>query len=256
MNNSAKRDLKAGVAIDEIADSGMLSGQIDGEDALLLRQGGELFAVGALCTHYHADLAGGLLAGTVLRCPMHHAQFDIRTGQALCAPAFDALPCWHVHRIGNRVFAGERVIAMPAPKLDGTARSVIVGAGAAGLAAAEMFRRRIRRRVAMIGADGVTLRPAELVKGLPRRKRARRLDAVRPESWYAEHRIELLLNTRVDAVDVARHTAGCNLRNSTARGTTVRCCGSRPDPVLETSDIPEAAPGQVPRCAALPTAGR
>jgi apoptosis-inducing factor 3 len=244
MNDSTKRDLTAGVAIDELADGEMLSGQIDGEDALILRQGGELFAVGALCTHYHADLAKGLLAGTVLRCPMHHAQFDIRTGQALCAPAFDALPCWHVHRIGNRVFAGERVVVMPAPKLKSALHdAVIVGAGAAGLAAAEMLRRQgYDGALTMISADGD--RPCDrpnLSKDFLAGSAPADWMPLRPESWYAEHRIEILLNTRVDAIDVARR--GLQLENGTTRtyGSLLLATGA--DPVQLA--VPGAAPGQV-----------
>ncbi|HEY1392735.1 MAG TPA: Rieske 2Fe-2S domain-containing protein, partial [Methylibium sp.] len=87
MNETKKRDLKAGVAIAGLADGAMLPGQIDGEDAVLLRQGEALYAIGGQCSHYHAALAEGLLSGHVLHCPLHHAQFDIRSGEALCAPA-------------------------------------------------------------------------------------------------------------------------------------------------------------------------
>src|SRR3954447_26077217 len=114
MTESALRDLKAGVPISELDDGTMIGGQVDGEDALLLRQGERMYAVGALCTHYHADLAGGLLVGTTLRCPMHHARFDVASGEAVCAPALDPLPCWRVERVGEHAFVRERVVAQPA----------------------------------------------------------------------------------------------------------------------------------------------
>jgi len=94
MTGTTPPDLKAGVPFERIADGAMLPGQIDGEDALLVRRGEALYAIGAQCTHYHAALADGLLSGHVLHCPMHHSQFDIRSGKALCAPALDDLPCW------------------------------------------------------------------------------------------------------------------------------------------------------------------
>jgi len=93
MTESSLPDLKAGVALSTLADGAMLRGRVDGEDAILLRQGDALYAIGAQCTHYHAELVDGLLQGQVLHCPMHHAQFDIRSGEALCAPALDPLPC-------------------------------------------------------------------------------------------------------------------------------------------------------------------
>ena len=63
-----------------------------------------LFAVGALCTHYHAPLADGLIVGDTVRCPMHHACFSLRTGEALRAPALDPIACWRVERVGDTVY--------------------------------------------------------------------------------------------------------------------------------------------------------
>ena len=81
-------DLIQGVAIDTIADGGMVGGHV-GEDAVLLaRVGDEFFAIGATCSHYGGPLAEGLLAGDAVRCPWHHACFSVRTGEAVKAPAF------------------------------------------------------------------------------------------------------------------------------------------------------------------------
>ncbi|HEX7678482.1 MAG TPA: Rieske 2Fe-2S domain-containing protein, partial [Thermoanaerobaculia bacterium] len=73
-------DLKSGIAIEEIADGGMLAGDVGGEAVVLVRQGKEVFAVGAECTHYHGPLAEGIVSGQSIRCPWHHACFDLRTG--------------------------------------------------------------------------------------------------------------------------------------------------------------------------------
>jgi len=73
-------DLRAGVLLQDIPAGGMLPGKVDGAEAMLVRTGDDVFAVGARCTHYQANLCDGLLTGHVVRCPMHHSQFDIRTG--------------------------------------------------------------------------------------------------------------------------------------------------------------------------------
>src|SRR6478609_9709433 len=144
MDDSTARDLRAGIPLQELTDGAMVPGMVDGEEAILVRADGALYALGGLCTHYHARLCDGLLTGTVVRCPMHHSQFDVRTGEALCAPALDALPCWRVEQVGDRAVVRERLVAAPKASrpADGSLqRIVIVGGGAAALAAADMLRR-------------------------------------------------------------------------------------------------------------------
>ncbi len=83
MDNPAKPDLKTAVPLASIPDGGQFLGVIDGEDALLVRRGAEVLAVGAHCTHYHGPLAEGLVVQDTVRCPWHHACFSLRTGEAL-----------------------------------------------------------------------------------------------------------------------------------------------------------------------------
>ena len=80
-------DLAQGVASSALADGAMLLGHAHGESLILVRQGGQLFAVGAVCTHWNGPLADGLLVGDTVRCPWHHAAFSLRTGEAVRAPA-------------------------------------------------------------------------------------------------------------------------------------------------------------------------
>ena len=82
-------DLTQGVELSTIPDGTMLLGHAQGEPVLLARRGDEVFAIGAICTHYGAPLEQGLLVGDTVRCPWHHACFSLRTGEALRAPALD-----------------------------------------------------------------------------------------------------------------------------------------------------------------------
>src|SRR5690242_16501715 len=144
--NLSGPDLAKGIALSWLADGSMLLGHVQGEPVLLARHGDELFAIGAVCTHYGAPLEQGLLIEDTVRCPWHHACFSARTGEALRAPALDPVSCWRVERAGDTVFVREKLSA-PAPQASSEARRqwpesvVLIGGGAAGLAAAEMLRR-------------------------------------------------------------------------------------------------------------------
>src|SRR6185369_15698316 len=151
-------DLSQGIAFADLADGAMLLGHVGDEQVLLARHGAELFAVAASCSHYHGPLAEGLLVGDTVRCPLHHACFSLRTGEALRAPAFDPIACWRVDREGDRVFVREKLpqqTAASAAPANAPSSVIIVGGGAAGSAAADMLKREgYNGPIAIINADG------------------------------------------------------------------------------------------------------
>ena len=91
-------NFRQGIGFQEITDGAMLQGHAHDEPVLLVRRAEELFAIGAVCTHYGAPLADGLLVGETVRCPWHHACFSLRTGEALRAPALNPVSCWRVEQ--------------------------------------------------------------------------------------------------------------------------------------------------------------
>ena len=245
-DDSKARDLRSGIPLRELPDGAMVPGVVDGDEAVLLRADGALYAVGGLCTHYHAKLCDGLLTGTVLRCPMHHSRFDVRTGEAICAPALDALTCWRVEQVGDQAVVRERIVTPPTRSRRGDAqpqRIVIVGAGAAGLAAAEMLRRQgFAGALTMIGAeaDPPVDRP-NLSKDFLAGNAPADWMPLRPEAWYAEQRIELLLNTPVRAIDPAARKVVLADGGVHPFDALLLATGAEP---VELS-VPGAAPGQV-----------
>ncbi len=86
-STEAGPDLALGLAVDELADSGMLAGHVGDETVLLARRGDEVFAIGATCSHYGGPLSEGLIVDGTVRCPWHHACFSLQTGDAVRAPA-------------------------------------------------------------------------------------------------------------------------------------------------------------------------
>ena len=102
-------DFTNGIPGADLAEGGMVLGQVAGEAVLLARSGGELFAIGAECTHYHGPLAEGVLVADTVRCPWHHACFSLRTGEASRAPALDPVSCWRVEQRDGTVYVRDKL---------------------------------------------------------------------------------------------------------------------------------------------------
>lgn len=71
----------------EIAPGGMMAVALEGREIVLCNYGGVFYAVERACGHAKARLERGALTGWILTCPLHFAQFDIRSGSALSGPA-------------------------------------------------------------------------------------------------------------------------------------------------------------------------
>jgi len=77
-------------------------GDAGGEDVLVVNLDGELHAMSNICSHDYAELSDGELEGVEIVCPLHQARFDVRSGEALSPPAYEALPTFPVRvRDGN-----------------------------------------------------------------------------------------------------------------------------------------------------------
>ena len=201
-------DLAQGIKSSDLADGGKLLGHVGEDEILLVRRGTEIFAVAAHCTHYHGPLAEGLLDGETVRCPWHHACFDLRTGEALHAPALSPLACWSVDRRDGKIVVGKKR-PQPEPKPRGKPSGdqpkniVIVGGGAAGFAAAEMLRRHnYQGSIVMLSSDDAPPvdRP-NLSKDYLAGSAPEEWVPLRPDSFYAENAIDLRLNANATGID-------------------------------------------------------
>lgn len=70
----------------DIAPGGMKALTLNGRELVLCNYEGAFYAVERACGHANARLERGALTGWILTCPLHYAQFDIRTGEALSRP--------------------------------------------------------------------------------------------------------------------------------------------------------------------------
>jgi NADPH-dependent 2,4-dienoyl-CoA reductase/sulfur reductase-like enzyme/nitrite reductase/ring-hydroxylating ferredoxin subunit len=236
-------DFGRGAPLSRLTDGVMLSGHVDGEPVLLARRGAEIFAVGAVCTHYGAPLADGLLVGETVRCPWHHACFSLRTGEALRAPALTPIPCFDVDvadgvvRVRARRAPAPRHVLAPRPDLPRSI--VIVGGGAAGQAAAETLRREgYGGRLTLLSADASPPydRP-NLSKGFLAGASPDSANPLRSAEFYRAEDIELRLGVEVAAIDPERRQV--RLTDGARHGYDALLLATGAEPVrLGAGDLP------------------
>ena len=237
-------DLSSGTPVASLADGVMLHGHVGDDEVLLAKAAGEYFAVGARCTHYKGRLDRGLIVGDTVRCPLHHACFSLRTGEATRAPAFDPIKRWRVEVTGDTVFVREKLTDAPStPKPAVTPESIlIIGGGAAGSAAADMIRRE--------GYEGpVTIVSAE--KDLPVDRPNLSKDYLAGDAqddwlpiWskenYDERNIELVLGRRATSLDPKSRSVGFDDGSTRTYGALLIATGADPVqlPIAGSPTIP------------------
>jgi apoptosis-inducing factor 3 len=241
-------DLSAGIPISEVEEGQMLAGHAEGQPVLLVRRGGEWFAVGAVCSHYSGPLHEGLLVEDTVRCPWHHACFSLRTGEALRPPGLNDLTSWRVQQRDGKVYvAGQAKAERGARSTDGATRApesiVIVGGGAAGNSAAETLRRD--------GYQGpITIYDPDPDAPYDRPNCSKDyLAGNAPEDWmplhppefYRDQEIELIHHRRVVAVEPAQRRVRLDNGETREYGALLLATGATPirlSPELEGGTPP------------------
>ena len=217
-------DFENGCEVDKVADGEMLLGHAFGKAILVARRGAELFAIGATCTHYGGPLSKGLMVDCTVRCPWHHARFDLRTGEAIAAPALNDVSCWKIEKRGQQFFVTGKIDKKPARRPKSLPASVvIVGAGAAGNAAAEMLRREgYDGPIKLIGADEFLPydRP-NLSKDYLAGIAPEEWIPLRPPEFYRDQNIDTVTNTSVTLIDPKEKRV---ILSAGARWAMARCC--------------------------------
>ncbi|MFO0908286.1 MAG: non-heme iron oxygenase ferredoxin subunit [Isosphaeraceae bacterium] len=91
-------------ARDEVPPGGKKLATLDGRAIALFNVDGTYHAIDDVCTHDGGPLAEGEFTGCEIRCPRHGARFDVRTGKALCFPAFEAVATHQVEVRDGEVY--------------------------------------------------------------------------------------------------------------------------------------------------------
>ena len=105
------------VAVAKAAD--LLPGQmkwvaVNGERLVLANVEGAFYALSDVCGHRNAPLSRGKLDGYLIECPLHYAQFDVRTGELVNGPVSTAIAVYQVRVDGQTVYVKPQGPAGPA----------------------------------------------------------------------------------------------------------------------------------------------
>ena len=182
---------------------------------LLVRLKGKFYAIGGECTHYGGPLAEGALSGHRVTCPWHQAVFDVMNGDLEEPLALDAEPCYEVRVEGDDVIVkvpkqaeNRRTPAMVRRDPADDRTFAILGAGAAGNAAAETLRQDgFTGRVVMIPQEPrLPYDRPNLSKGYLSGDAGPETLPWRTPEFYRDHDIEVLTGQRVAGVEVTLKT--------------------------------------------------
>jgi len=90
----------------QIAEGGTRGVEVDGQEILLARVEGKVYAIDAICNHGYAYLEEGGLEGFNVVCPLHDGCFDVRTGAPTVPPCIDPIKTFPIRIEGQDVYVG------------------------------------------------------------------------------------------------------------------------------------------------------
>lgn len=197
--------------VNELNDGDLKEIKVGETTVLLSRIKGEFHAIGGICTHYGGNLAEGTCKGERVYCPWHMSAFNLITGDLEEPPALDAVPRFEVRIEEDKVIvrvpegAGDRRVPPMARhnKAADPRTFVILGSGAAGLAAAETLRQDgFQGRVVLLTQDNrLPYDRPELSKGYLQGANPQEVLWLRPQEFFTAHDLEIFLEKKVAKVD-------------------------------------------------------
>jgi len=222
----------------EVVEEGQMKEvEMDGHKLILLRERGEVRAMGAFCTHYGAPLIKGAYdGGGTVRCPWHGACFNSETGDIEDFPGLDSLACHKVEERDGSIIVtadkrelvtGRRHIKISDLVEETDERIVIIGGGAAGQSAAETLRKEgFTGKIMIVTAENnLPYDRPKLSKNL-----GVKLDSIllRKPGWYDKVKIEVKKGVRVTDVDADKKIVQLDNGSSLEYNKLLICTGGVP----------------------------
>src|ERR1700719_3053725 len=89
--------------VGDLAPGDMTFVAVERERIVLANVEGGFYALRDVCGHRNAPLSRGKLDGCIVECPLHFAQFDVRTGKLVDGPISADVPIYEVRVEGDTV---------------------------------------------------------------------------------------------------------------------------------------------------------
>ena len=190
----------------------------ESEETISVRDGDRVYTIAAKCPHWGGPLAEGLVVDGAIRCPWHHACFDLKTGAIRSGPA--VVPLETGENDGKRRRAG----GAPPDSV------IIIGAGAAGVNAADELRREgYDGRIVMITSDtDLPFDKPNLSKDFLAGNAQPEWLSLHPADYYEDQRIELRLGVTVTSLDTAAKLITTSSGERLPFGALVLATGASP----------------------------
>ena len=90
-------------SVKDLAPGQMKFVAVERERIVLANVDGAFYALRDVCGHRNAPLSRGRLDGCIIECPLHFAQFDVRTGKLVDGPISADVPVYEVRVEGDTV---------------------------------------------------------------------------------------------------------------------------------------------------------
>ncbi|XP_043492170.1 apoptosis-inducing factor 3 isoform X1 [Polistes fuscatus] len=203
---------------------------------LLVKQKGEIHAIGTKCTHYGAPLHTGALGDGKVRCPWHGACFNIKTGDIEDYPGLDSLPCYKVTvdeaglvRVKAKVKdleINKRVKDMCEYDVKNPKTTLIIGGGPSAATCAESLRQEgFTGKIILICKENTL--PYDRVKVSKVLNFDVNKFSLRQQSFYNDHNIETKLGREAIALDTNQNIVTLDNSETLKYDYLYLCTGSK-----------------------------
>jgi nitrite reductase/ring-hydroxylating ferredoxin subunit/uncharacterized membrane protein len=96
-------DFQPALAVAELAEGQLKRVEVQGQPVLLVKSAGNIYALGAVCSHYGAPLNEGKLEGNTIQCPWHFSRFALEDGSVREGPACAPVPTYESRIVDDQV---------------------------------------------------------------------------------------------------------------------------------------------------------